>query len=995
MRKDSSVSRRSFVPLTVLALLLALPAPALADHPASFDALVGPGTPGVSGGVEGIAWEPLATIETGNTHTDLDFFTQNGETYVAVGTLAAGANDGGQAIVQLTNGGETIEPTFVSAFPSASCVTDASGALGLQHDVEATPKGSVLLNETNPLADTSDAQLLIDATDAPGRCHDQGAGGLSGVPQGGLEIVDITDVTAPTELALISHIGESHTVNIDPKRPHIAFSVTSDAITVAADETDCDGDGDVEELIRQNECEGDSDAFDLDGFEIVDLSSCMDFPEGTSIEDKRAACQPETFRYRFGDLDTQLGHSLTGTVYGCHELEIYPDDRLTCGSGQALHVFDMSGAFDDNGTPDDYSDDTVNGDALPCAARATTTSAPLPPGLATGATVYDCVVGVDDVDLTIPSWLAMGAPGVEGVEHLGSIFHSGRTGTASVSPFGSALDIDFDHEAELTHSGRHLIASDERGGGVVPPGASCAPGVDNPEGNGGLHAYSVDGLTRVNPGSPEAAQAAYALTPDGERAVYRTSVQTQPQAAFCTAHVFHQIPGQNRVFMAWYTQGTRVVDYIEYPDGTFEWVETGYFIQPSTDQWVSAIFDVIDNGDGTFTYIGVSADTLAGRGSIDVYQVTLPAPAQMGDQVPFDPDFARISGEGYTATAARVSRELGTADTVVIGRDDVYADNLTGGVVAAMEDAPLLYTATDSLSPETAAEIERLGATSAIVMGGTAAVSDDVLAELRTMGLTTERIAGSNRFATAQLAANRVGSTTGTVYVAEGEHAEALRGFPDPIAAAAQAGRRGDAVLLVNRDRLPEETVAALNTLSPSEVVVVGGTAAVSAATEQAIVDAGFTTRRLAGDSRFGTSLEVVEESLSTGASTERLWLASGADWHDALAAAPVAAIRGEIMALVDGNNGPDTSTEVYEAVSAGLSQARVVGDVDSVSRAALDVLHEEFIAEVDPDAIAMQEARRTDTAGMFGGPDWAVAAGILALLGASLQRRRRIVRAD
>ena len=65
------------------------------------------------------------------------------------------------------------------------------------------------------------------------------------------------------------------------------------------------------------------------------------------------------------------------------------------------------------------------------------------------------------------------------------------------------------------------------------------------------------------------------------------------------------------------------------------------------------------------------------------------------------------------------------------------------------------------------------------------------------------------------------------------------------------------------------------------------------------------------------------------------------------------------------------------------------------MSRAALDVLHEEFIAEVDPDAIAMQEARRTDTAGMFGGPDWAVAAGILALLGASLQRRRRIVRAD
>ena len=44
-------------------------------------------------------------------------------------------------------------------------------------------------------------------------------------------------MTKPKEIGLTSHIGESHTVNVDPKRPHIAYSVTSDSVGVAADGT--------------------------------------------------------------------------------------------------------------------------------------------------------------------------------------------------------------------------------------------------------------------------------------------------------------------------------------------------------------------------------------------------------------------------------------------------------------------------------------------------------------------------------------------------------------------------------------------------------------------------------------------------------------------------------------------------------------------------------------------------------------------------------------
>ena len=185
-----------------------------------------------------------------------------------------------------------MDPAFASAHPSASCISDPNAALGLQHDVEATPKGpGIPLNADNPFAVRDEAELLIDATDAMGRCHDQGALGLANAPQGGLEIVDVTDVGDPVEIGMTSHIGESHTVNIDPKRPHIAYSSTSDLVTVSEDTDDIDGDGNTTELIRENQDAGDSDRFDLDGFEVVDLSSCMGFPASASLGEQAGGLQ--------------------------------------------------------------------------------------------------------------------------------------------------------------------------------------------------------------------------------------------------------------------------------------------------------------------------------------------------------------------------------------------------------------------------------------------------------------------------------------------------------------------------------------------------------------------------------------------------------------------------------------------------------------------------------------------------------------------------------
>ena len=93
------------------------------DHPAPGYSADAPVSMEFNSGGPGASWDLVTTFPTGNPHTDLDFFTQRGEIYASVGTLAAGANGAGQTIVQLTQGGE-VSPrprATSSATPRPSC----------------------------------------------------------------------------------------------------------------------------------------------------------------------------------------------------------------------------------------------------------------------------------------------------------------------------------------------------------------------------------------------------------------------------------------------------------------------------------------------------------------------------------------------------------------------------------------------------------------------------------------------------------------------------------------------------------------------------------------------------------------------------------------------------------------------------------------------------------------------------------------------------------
>jgi acyl-homoserine lactone acylase PvdQ/putative cell wall-binding protein len=253
----------------------------------------------------------------------------------------------------------------------------------------------------------------------------------------------------------------------------------------------------------------------------------------------------------------------------------------------------------------------------------------------------------------------------------------------------------------------------------------------------------------------------------------------------------------------------------------------------------------------------------------------------------------RLTGASRVDTAAAASRQAfgEGADTVVIAAAGDFPDALAGTPLAGALDAPLLLTDRQGLSPRTAREIRRLGATSAVVLGGTAAVAEQVEADLAAAGVAdVRRIGGRNRFDTARLIAAEHAPGATTAVVASGGD------FADALAAGPLAGALGVPILLVNRDSLPPETAAALDGVAA--LLVAGGGAAIAPEVEAAARGAARTSRRIAGPDRYATGALLAREAQAAGQVADDTYLVTGARFPDALGAGAAALRTGGTLLL-------------------------------------------------------------------------------------------------
>lgn len=261
---------------------------------------------------------------------------------------------------------------------------------------------------------------------------------------------------------------------------------------------------------------------------------------------------------------------------------------------------------------------------------------------------------------------------------------------------------------------------------------------------------------------------------------------------------------------------------------------------------------------------------------------------------------ARAAGLSRVDTAVAVSRQTWeTSTAVVVAPSASYAEALVAAPLAGAEDAPVLLTGADGLAPQVAAEIARLGATQAFVVGGESVLSTRVEADLAAAGVrTVARLGGDSAFATSAAVARVVGGAE--AFVVEGANADPSRGWPDAVSVSGLAAVTRRPVLLVERDALPDETAEVARELGIETVTVIGGDAAVSEEVATQFEQLGAVVSRAAGETRYGTSVAVAARSEAEGLSPRTTWVASGTDFPDSLAAGPAAAHEGAVLVLSD-----------------------------------------------------------------------------------------------
>lgn len=317
--------------------------------------------------------------------------------------------------------------------------------------------------------------------------------------------------------------------------------------------------------------------------------------------------------------------------------------------------------------------------------------------------------------------------------------------------------------------------------------------------------------------------------------------------------------------------------------------------------------------------------------------------------------FPRLGGAERVATSVQVSREAfprGT-DTVVVATAQNYADALIAVPLAHREHAPVLLTYQGALHPDVAAEVQRLGATRALIVGGT--LDPQVDSDLRAAGVTeVERLAGADRFATAALvAAELVGSDGATpqAYVVEGADPDPARGWPDAMAIGPLAAVQGRPILLVTTDEVPAVTAQALTDLGVEQATVIGGTVAVSDGVRQQLADGGLEVLGIAGANRYETSALIALRGADAHLDQRRLWLATGDNFPDSLSGGAAVAQNGGVLLLVprdDLDNAP-ASVDAIRRFSDRYHHVRLIGGTAAISDAVVDQVREAIAAGVPP----------------------------------------------
>ena len=293
----------------------------------------------------------------------------------------------------------------------------------------------------------------------------------------------------------------------------------------------------------------------------------------------------------------------------------------------------------------------------------------------------------------------------------------------------------------------------------------------------------------------------------------------------------------------------------------------------------------------------------------------------------------KLAGQERFDTAVEVSKAYrgqgGTSTgAVVLASATSLVDGLAAGPLAAQLDTSILLTKANELPEVTKDEIyavlniedtkvSELKDKTVYVVGGESVIGEEVVAELEAIGVTVERIAGTNRHETSLAVADKLvelkgGSTTESFIVG-------ANGLADAMSISAYAAKTKNPIIVTDFGHTVSEE--AIEFIEDKELTVIGGESTVSeellAELDEANEDN--TVIRLHGKDRLETNAEVINHFHKDDADAIFVakdgYVGGNDKLVDALTAAPLAAKLNAPIVLAT-NDLTEAQEEVLELMS-------------------------------------------------------------------------------
>ena len=261
----------------------------------------------------------------------------------------------------------------------------------------------------------------------------------------------------------------------------------------------------------------------------------------------------------------------------------------------------------------------------------------------------------------------------------------------------------------------------------------------------------------------------------------------------------------------------------------------------------------------------------------------------------------RLYGPGRYETMKAIVNEgfAKTGGVVVIATGAGFKDALAASGFAGVHNAPVILTDGKNLSSSAEDVLSKLSPSKIYVAGGTAVITENVMSQIKNAtGVSPKRLAGANSAATsAKLATEGKGYwKDSTAIIATN------KSFKDALSVAPIAYAKKYPILLADNGKsLSNDVLKAMKSIGIKQVIIVGGTGAVTSNVEKQLKDNGISIKkRLWGYNGVATSKEIARWGLNNGMSANKMGVATSQNFPDALAGAALCGYNNSVLILAD-----------------------------------------------------------------------------------------------